>query len=141
MVKAQHKSSGRVVALKRVWQSGNPFDGGSGGCGDDGGGALGGLPQALLREVHALRAVQHANVVQLLHTFKLVREGFCMAFRRCAMQVASTTSWHICFEQYVSPAVSGRQTCSSGHVLRISTTGFVRLPSGCNREQQCAAQC
>lgn len=65
VVKARHKASGRIVALKRVWQSG--------GCFGDGGGDLGDLPPALLREVHALQAVRHANVVQLHRTFRLVR--------------------------------------------------------------------
>jgi len=73
VVKARHKASGRVVALKRVWQSGGCFGGGGGG-GGNGGGHLGDLPPALLREVHALQAVQHANVVQLHRTFRLVRD-------------------------------------------------------------------
>ena len=73
VVRARHKASKRVVALKRVWQ--NSGDGFSG-CSHDANGMPGALPASLLREVEALRMVRHPNVVVLHRTIPLV-SGVC----------------------------------------------------------------
>lgn len=59
------------MALKRVWDNSSSGGGNGGGDGGDNSSLLT-LPAALLREPQALQTVQHANVVQLHRTFKLV---------------------------------------------------------------------
>ena len=68
-MKARHKASGCIVALKRVWQNSNNGFGGSSRNAD---GTAAALPAALLREAEALRMVRHPNVVLLHRTFPLV---------------------------------------------------------------------
>jgi hypothetical protein len=82
VVKARHKTSDRIVALKRVWQnSGNGFSGSV----HEADGTAAALPAALLREAEALRTVRHPNVVQLHRTFPLVSTApaFTRIYRLC----------------------------------------------------------
>lgn len=96
VVRARHKSSGRMVALKRVWQnSGGGFGGGIVRNDEP----TDGRPETMLREAQALQAVRHPNVVQLHRTFQLVRiashwtSSVCAALRKMQLSQISASSY------------------------------------------------
>lgn len=65
VVKARHLESGKVVALKRVWTNAPAVGQGAGTAPSD----------PVKREIEAMSAIDHGNVVRLHCTIPLVRRS------------------------------------------------------------------